>query len=956
MQFKLKALGSLVVEGRDGPLVGSAAQRRTLALLVLIAASRERGVSRDKLIGLLWPDTTDERARHAFAQTLYRLRHEFGTEVVDGTDMLRLSPTAMSVDVAEFEDSLMRGELESAAALYGGPFLDGFFLPGAPEFERWMEEERARLSGVHRVLLERLATGGALAGAYTSAAEWWRSLAAVDPLNSRVAARFVEALVVAGDRNGALQYARVHEALVRQELEAEPGAEFVAAVVRARDEPRAKGVAPPAPPASVASARLDAAETPQPTTPTDVPESVFGHTSETLRVAIPRRRFRMGLALFGVAMVVISGFAYARFAAAARHDPPVIAVGHIADNTGGDSAAVARILPEMLTANLSRLSGLTVLSRTRLHELLVSRPGREPEGSDFANAAEQAGVDQLLDGALYRLRDGTLRLDLRVVDVRSGKVRQAHRAEASDAFGLADSATVRLALGFGLPLPGALRISDVTTSSIAAYLMYEEGLRALRQYDGESAKRLFELALAADSGFAMAAFGAYQSTNDRKYIELALRLADRATPFEGLTIRANWAIAASHPSQLAVAESLAWRFPFEPESHLLLANALHWRGDFPGALAAAHRAFAMDSLNARKSGPRCVACDALSRMLGAYAFMDSMAATERLARDAVARWPSSPQAWDMLRHALSRDSADALAAYARMRAVSSASLDDFEWLASLSIRTGDFQKTERLLAGILESGPVNKQGRALWWLAISQRYQGRLNDALATTVRMRRLDPNSFPSLLEGQVLFEMGRYGDAVAVFDKHVTFSQTYAPPGWRARNMTWTLTHKSAALAAAGDIAPLEEIADSMQVLGMQSGYGRDRLLHHHVRGLILAARGRKEEAVAEFRRAIWSPVAGYTRTNFELGRLLIELGRPREAVPLLNAALHGGLESTNLYVTHTELRALLSRAYAATNQPDSAAVHARWVQRATVAADPAVRAHIDRLLGPSTAGSR
>jgi tetratricopeptide (TPR) repeat protein len=358
----------------------------------------------------------------------------------------------------------------------------------------------------------------------------------------------------------------------------------------------------------------------------------------------------------------------------------------------------------------------------------------------------------------------------------------------------------------------------------------------------------------------------------------------------------------------------------------------------------------MDSMSVRNSGPQCVACEALTIMFGAYQFMDSVDATERLAREWVARQPSSPMAWYLLREALSwRDSTGALAAYERMRITSPASPDDMDWLASLSIRSGNFRKAERLLVQTLESGSTNKHASALWWLAISQRHQGRLNDALATTVRMRRLDPTGFPSLLEGQVLFEMGRYREATAVFDRWVRHTKAFVEPAYRARNVTWMLTHRSAAMAAAGDTERLESIADSMEVIGLRSGYGRDRLLHHHVRGLILAARGRQEDAVAEFRRAIWSPVAGYTRTNFELGRLLIELGRPQEAIPLLRAALHGGLESTNLYVTHTEIRALLSRAYASTNQPDSAAVEARWVERALANADPIGRARIDRLLG-------
>ena len=60
---------------------------------------------------------------------------------------------------------------------------------------------------------------------------------------------------------------------------------------------------------------------------------------------------------------------------------------------------------------------------------------------------------------------------------------------------------------------------------------------------------------------------------------------------------------------------------------------------------------------------------------------------------------------------------------------------------------------------------------------------------------------------------------------------------------------------------------------QALGTRSGYGRDQRLHHHVRALLLAARGKDEAAIEEFRRAIYSPNQGYTRTNVELAAVLL-----------------------------------------------------------------------------------
>ena len=55
---------------------------------------------------------------------------------------------------------------------------------------------------------------------------WWRRLANSDPLSAGAAKKLMLALAAAGDRAGAVQYARVYQELVRQELEMEPDSEI----------------------------------------------------------------------------------------------------------------------------------------------------------------------------------------------------------------------------------------------------------------------------------------------------------------------------------------------------------------------------------------------------------------------------------------------------------------------------------------------------------------------------------------------------------------------------------------------------------------------------------------------------------------------------------------------------------------------------------------------------------
>jgi Tol biopolymer transport system component/DNA-binding SARP family transcriptional activator len=221
---------------------GSAAQPRRLAILALLAAEGEQGLTRQKIMAYLWPDTEEERARRMLNQAIYALRQDLGSdEVLLGSRDLRLNAELVSSDVAEFEQALAEGNLEDAEARYTGPFLDGFHLPGTPEFERWAEEERAGLARSYAQSLVKLASRAEERGDRALAVGWWRKLAGQDPLNARVAVSLMRALVAAGDRAGALQHARIYEALMEQELDAPPDREVLALVAELRSADGAAG-------------------------------------------------------------------------------------------------------------------------------------------------------------------------------------------------------------------------------------------------------------------------------------------------------------------------------------------------------------------------------------------------------------------------------------------------------------------------------------------------------------------------------------------------------------------------------------------------------------------------------------------------------------------------------------------------------------------------------------------
>jgi TolB-like protein len=168
-----------------------------------------------------------------------------------------LNPQRIESDACGFRASLQSGELAHAAALYAGPFLDGFFLSGAPEFDRWVENERAGFAREFTECLETLAADAAARGDLRKASEWWQRLAEHDPLSSRVTVHLMSALAAAGNRAGALERARSYQELVERELEAAPNPAVLALAEQLRRSPPGReGVAAPVSPSSTAVAVL----------------------------------------------------------------------------------------------------------------------------------------------------------------------------------------------------------------------------------------------------------------------------------------------------------------------------------------------------------------------------------------------------------------------------------------------------------------------------------------------------------------------------------------------------------------------------------------------------------------------------------------------------------------------------------------------------------------------------
>jgi tetratricopeptide (TPR) repeat protein len=444
----------------------------------------------------------------------------------------------------------------------------------------------------------------------------------------------------------------------------------------------------------------------------------------------------------------------------------------------------------------------------------------------------------------------------------------------------------------------------------------------------------------------------------------AVALASRSSPRDRLLILTHVGAAHSDRRAAAAAETLAMNFGRDPEALIAAAEVI-----LPPlrAVELLNRSIALDSAASPAGGTACHLCDALSHLTGLYEWADSADAAKRT----LDRWhrmrPNDPVPWmtEADWHISMGHRAEAEAAVRRFEALGGARgtvhLDELVQ----NLRFDDLAPTD----AACETGLSTSDGALLlryrWFCVIALRMQGRYREALALAREGRVPKSNvvrrglPYDPFLVGVIDLEGGRPLEAANEFaairppgdsaapdaNQRTRTDSVNAPEGLRARSMTWTLTLSATAAVAAGDTLRARRLVDSIESIGRRSPFPRDPLLHHFVRGLLQSRAHQDEAALREFRAAIHSPTFGYSRINYEIGESALALKRPREGIPLLQAALRGGIEGAGFYITRTELHEMLARLFDANQQRDSAAAHYAVVERAWRSADPSLKARYE-----------
>ena len=632
-RYRLRTLGPPALIGADDAtfLGQHGHHRRRIALLAVLAAGGERGRSRDQLLLLFWPEATQSRARHSLDQLLYALRGSLGESVFDGVNPVRLNPGVVSSDVVAFNAALENGDLEAAVAEYRGPFLDGFYVDDAPEFEQWAETERARLATSYANALERLARDAAAAQDHASAVRWWRTLAETDPVSGKNATGLIRALVNAGDHAGALQYAKRYEALVAQELGMDAGPAVAALMDEVREKARTE-------PAIVLRPQPATHQLALPTSPVD----------RSLPERSPRRRSTPYLVgLLATVVVLASAVWLTRTTRsgtpAAAPEPSIVVLPF--ENVSGtpEDAALVDGFTEDLSAMLARLAPLRVSAGVTTFEFKNSSIGARRIGDSL-------GVGNILEGSAQRM-GSHLRVQVRLIDTRDGSMRwsQTYDRELRDIVLVQSDivGAVAHALDLRLGTSALASIKHASTPSIAAYELYRRGSDpAVTRSDSaaRAAIEYFRQAIALDPQFAAAYAGLA-----RLYTRIGVG-DDREMPLRDRMALAEQAALKA----VALDDSLG-------EAHLALGIVKRYNLELAEAETEMKRALALEPANSR--------FHEVLVQLYVFAERDSEALVE--AHRAVELDPLSPNANAELAHAwLANDRCDeALAQLQRLRSL-----------------------------------------------------------------------------------------------------------------------------------------------------------------------------------------------------------------------------------------------------------------------------------------------
>jgi len=590
--IELRTFGTVDLRADKREVRAVLAQPKRLALLVYLAAAPTGPFHRrDTLLGLLWPDADQARARASLSRAVHFLRSFLGEGVLinRGDEELGVDVERLSCDVVQFRAAFQNGEFANALELYRGDFLEGFFLDDVPEFERWLEQTRDELRRQAAAGARALSEQADGSGNLELAVHWSRRALTHEPYDEAELRHLLRLLDRSGDRAGALDTYNRFAKRLHEDLAIDAASEtqaLVAGMVEGHAEPA-----------------LVAAPVPSATLPPQ------------------RRRSR----LWPVAAIVIVAVAVALTTKLVRSDAGgisgerSIAVLPFEDlSARGESQYLSEGIADELISALSEVGTLRVAARTSSFAI------RERD-LPVKEIARKLNVATLLEGSVLRERN-RLRINVQLVDAGRGynlwsKTYDRQLAQdgalMEDMFNVREDVAAHVIEKLDIKLPGGQRrrVRAAAPENREAYTLYLKGRyfwNKRTEQDIQRALDYYQQAVDLDPGYALAWAGIadawifrgwYGQLAPRETFPKAKHAALRALEFDSTLSEAHASLAHIHfefdhdwrAAEREYQRAIALK-PTYSVAHHWYGGFLSGMGRHPQAMAQADTALALDPL------------------------------------------------------------------------------------------------------------------------------------------------------------------------------------------------------------------------------------------------------------------------------------------------------------------------------------------------------------------------
>lgn len=199
---------------------------KTKELFLLMLYYKNRIMTKEELVEILWPDQNPEKAVHQLYNGIYYIRKtlaEYGIDrsmiMIDSSYTLKLDGITLDKDQfiksAKNYRNLSADQLLTLESTYAGDYLEGEDYP-------WADLERESLSNLHLQVLARLSEALMERQDYTKAEELLLKGYNKNPYEDVITELLIRLYTLTGEKNKAAFHYRSYQTLLHQDLDIEP--------------------------------------------------------------------------------------------------------------------------------------------------------------------------------------------------------------------------------------------------------------------------------------------------------------------------------------------------------------------------------------------------------------------------------------------------------------------------------------------------------------------------------------------------------------------------------------------------------------------------------------------------------------------------------------------------------------------------------------------------------------